>query len=332
MGLGRSRNDHVAAAIRLTLMDRLDELASKVGALRRTLLCLAEKYADCVLPTYTHGQPAQVGTLGHYMLALDEALADHMEVIAAVRQIVDRSPLGSAAAGGTTVPLDRHRLAELAGFTGLALNTLYATGSRAFANLACGAVVSMLVEVSRFVEDMIVWSSPQVGFVEPPIDHVATSSIMPHKRNPVTLEVLRARVAESLGHYVALLAIQRSLRTGYNLDLQEATRHVWAIMRIAIEGAEILAEFLSGATYRCDRMEEEAARYPITSSDAAEALSMKERVPYREAYFRVAEDIGKGVASLPSPGEALRMRRVIGSPNPDEVRRIARERLSKLDK
>ena len=332
VGLGRSRNDHVAAAIRLTLMDRLDELATRVLELRRTLLRLAERYADCVVPTYTHGQPAQVGTLGHYMLALDEALEDHMEVMGAARRVVDRSPLGSAAASGTTVPLDRHRLASLAGFSDVVVNTLYATGSRAFANLACGVVVGMLVELSRFVEDLITWSSPQVGFVEPPIEHVATSSIMPHKRNPVTLEVLRARIAESLGHYVALLAIQMSLRSGYSLDLQEATRHIWAIMRIAADGVDVLADFLSGAVYRCDRMSEEAARYPITSSDAAEMLSMGGRVPYREAYFRVAEEVGRGTAVLPRPGEALRMRRVLGSPNPEEVRRMALEKLSKLDK
>jgi argininosuccinate lyase len=328
VGLGRSRNDHVAAAVRLRLLDRLDSLGDGIRKLRRTLLRLSIQYSRCIMPGFTHSQPAQPITLGHYFLAMDEALMEFQQLLKPARSIVDKSPLGSGALGGTTVPLDRARLGRHAGFTGVVENTLYATGSRFFANVASSLVVSMLLELGRFVEDLVNWSSPMVGYVVPHEEHVSTSSIMPHKRNPVTLEVFRARVGEALGHLVSLLSIQRNLGTGYSLDLQEATRHLWAIVNIGVEGVGVLRSFLEGAHYDCARMREDASKYPITSSDLAESISMG-GVPYREAYFEVAKGLGE--LELPSPEDSVGSKRVLGGPNPEEVVRIAQERLRSIE-
>ena len=327
VGLGRSRNDHVAAAIRLRLLRHIDALKASAERLMCVAARRAAEYADCIMPSFTHFQPAQPITFGHYLLALYELLADMERALDAVRPIVDRSPLGSGPSGGTSAPLDRARLARLAGFGDVAENTLYASSSRFFASLAASAVASALAELSRFVDDLIAWSSPLIGYVEPPPEHISTSSIMPHKRNPVTLEVLRARISEAVADASALLAVQEKIGYGYSLDLQEATRHLWRVFKTAEEGLEILKGFLEGMKFRCDKAYQDAARFPTTSSDAAERLALS-GIPFREAYFKVAEAVKAGSAQLPDPRDAVK-RPVSGSPDPEEVRRSAMEKVAK---
>jgi len=326
VGLGRSRNDHVAAAIRLRLLRHMDALSAEVERLMCVAARRAAEYADCVMPSFTHFQPAQPITFGHYLLALHELLSDFLSALAAVRPVVDKSPLGSGPSGGTSAPLDRVRLARLAGFGGVAENTLYASSSRFFAGLAASVVASALAELSRFVDDLVAWSSPLLGYVEPPAEHVSTSSIMPHKRNPVTLEVLRARISEALADAEALLAVQEKIGYGYSLDLQEATRHLWRVFKTAEEGASVLRSFLEGMRFNCGKAYQDARRYPTTSSDAAERLALG-GVPFREAYFKIAEAVKAGSSDLPDPREAVK-RPVLGSPDPEGVRKSAMEKLS----
>ncbi len=327
VGLGRSRNDHVAAAIRLKLLRRIDALRASAERLICAAARRAVEYADCVMPSFTHFQPAQPITFGHYLLALAELLSDLTTALNSVRPVVDKSPLGSGPSGGTSAPLDRARLAQLAGFGGVVENTLYASSSRFFASLAASAVASALAELSRFVDDFIAWSSPLIGYVEPPPEHVSTSSIMPHKRNPVTLEVLRARISEAVADALALLAVQEKIGYGYSLDLQEATRHLWRVFKTAEEGLDVLRGFLEGMKFHCDKAYRDAAGFPTTSSDAAEKMALA-GMPFREAYFEVAEAVKAGSAQLPDPREAVK-RPVLGSPDPEAVRRSAMERLAK---
>ncbi|MEL9989951.1 MAG: argininosuccinate lyase [Thermoproteus sp.] len=326
VGLGRSRNDHVAAAIRLRLLRHIDALRSVARGLMCSAARRALEYADCVMPSFTHFQPAQPITFGHYLLALYELLADFDSALAAIRPVADKSPLGSGPSGGTSAPLDRKRLAALAGFGSVAENTLYASSSRFFAGLAASVVASALAELSRFVDDFIAWASPLVGYVEPPAEHISTSSIMPHKRNPVTLEVLRARISEAIADALALLSVQEKIGYGYSLDLQEATRHLWRVFKTAEEGLEVFRSFLDGMKFNCAKAYRDASTYPTTSSDAAEALSMR-GMPFREAYFKVAEAVKAGTAALPDPREAVK-RPVYGSPDPEQVRASAKEKLA----
>ncbi|MBP1448481.1 MAG: argininosuccinate lyase, partial [Thermoproteus sp.] len=308
--------------IRLRLLAHLSSLEVSVDGLRCVLAKRALEYAECVMPSFTHFQPAQPITFGHYLMAMEELLEDFKSLSPSVKSVVDKSPLGSGPAGGTAAPLDRPRLAQLAGFSSAAVNTLYASSSRFFASAAASLVVALLVELSRFVDDLVAWSSPMIGYLRPPDDHVSTSSIMPHKRNPVTLEVFRARISEAVADLVALLGIQEKIGYGYSLDLQEATRHLWRIFKIADEGLSILADFLAKAAFDCGRAGADAERYPVTSSDAAERMALG-GTPFRAAYFKIAEAIKRGEFKPPPPGDAVR-RPVLGSPHPNEVRRMAK--------
>jgi argininosuccinate lyase len=326
VGLGRSRNDHVAAAIRLAALDRVRELRSALQTLRCVLARRALEYAECAMPGFTHFQPAQVITFGHYLLALDELAAEFLRVLEPAESLLRRSPLGAGPAGGVRAPIDRVRLARLAGFDEVVENALYASGGRFFAFALASLVTAFLAELSRAVDDLVRWSAPMIGYVRAPDRHVSTSSIMPHKRNPVTLEVLRARCSEAMGHLVALLGVPAKVGLGYSLDLQESTRHLWRILRIAIEGVGVLADFVEGMHFDCARAAEDARQYHTTSADTAESISLS-GVPFRQAYFRLAEEIKQGSARLLSIEEALR-RPTLGSANPGEVRRAAAARLA----
>ncbi len=326
VGLGRSRNDHVAAAIRLAALRRVGALREGVRRLRCVLAERALQYADCAMPSFTHFQPAQVVTFGHYLLAVDELLAEFLHALSGVERLLLRSPLGAGPAGGVQTPVDRRRLGELAGFVEVVENTLYASGGRFFALALAGVVASFLAELSRVVDDFIRWNSPEFGYVEAPGEHVSTSSIMPHKRNLVTLEVLRARAGEALGHYTALGAVVMKVGLGYSLDLQEATRHLWAVLDIAVEGVEVLRDFVEKMGFNCGRARADAERFFTTSADTAERASLGGK-PFRTAYFELAEAIKRGEAGLLPVEEALR-RPALGSANPEEVRRAASRRLA----
>ncbi|ACB40749.1 argininosuccinate lyase [Pyrobaculum neutrophilum] len=325
IGLGRSRNDHVAAAIRLAALRKTGVLKKAVERMRCVLAKRALEYADCAMPSFTHFQPAQAITFGHYLLAVDELAGEFLHVLKPVEELLKRSPLGAGPAGGARAPIDRERVAKLAGFEGVVENALYASGSRFFALALASAVVSFLVELSRAVDDFIRWNSPLVGYVAAPDSHVSTSSIMPHKRNLVTLEVFRARAAEALGHLAALHAVVMKIGMGYSLDLQEATRHLWAVLNIASEGVEVFTDFLEKMSFDCGRARRDAERYYSTSSDTAEEAALR-GVPFRRAYFQLAREIREGAARLLPVDEALR-RPTRGSANPEEVKRAASARL-----
>ncbi|WP_333638941.1 argininosuccinate lyase [Pyrobaculum aerophilum] len=326
VGLGRSRNDHVAAAIRLAALRKTERLKEEACRLRCALAKRALEYADCPMPSFTHFQPAQVITFGHYLLAIDELLAEFLHILRGVEDLLNRSPLGVGPAGGVRTPLDRRRLAELVGFKEVVENALYASGSRFFALALASAVVSFLAELSRAVDDFIRWNSPVVGYVNSPDSHVSTSSIMPHKRNLVTLEVLRARIAEALGHFAAMSALVMKVGMGYSLDLQEATRHLWAVLNIATEGMAVFRDFIENMAFNCEKSRKDAEAYFTTSSDTAEDEALK-GVPFRKAYFQLASAIKAGTARLLTINEALK-RPVYGSANPEEVKRAASRRLA----
>ncbi|MEZ0319127.1 MAG: argininosuccinate lyase [Pyrobaculum sp.] len=325
LGLGRSRNDHVAAAIRLAALRKLGELRRRLAGLRCALAKRALEYADCAMPSFTHFQPAQVVTFGHYLLSLDGLVEDFSEALGGVEAIFKKSPLGAGPAGGVKTPIDRRRLAKLAGFDGVVENALYASGGRFFAAALASLVAAFLAELSRYLDDFIRWNSPVVGYVKAPDDHVSTSSIMPHKRNLVTLEVFRARCAEAVGHAAALQGVLLRVGAGYSLDLQEATRHLWTVLNIALEGTEVLKDFVEKMSFDCLRARQDAERFYSTSSDTAEASSLA-GTPFRKAYFQLAREIKEGAAKLLSVEEALK-RPTEGSANPDEVRRAASRRL-----
>lgn len=194
IGIGRSRNDHVATAIRLKLRRALLDLILITLKLREVILNKAVEGYDKVIIGSTHRQPAQVTTLGHYMLYLDDLSRDFLGELMHVYELVNKSPLGSGPLTGTMVGIDRFREATELGFDGVVDNTIYATGSRYFIISTASTIVNYLVEVGRFINNLEMWLMPQLNYLSADPSHLATSSIMPHKRNPATLEVFRARI------------------------------------------------------------------------------------------------------------------------------------------
>ncbi|NOZ88609.1 MAG: argininosuccinate lyase [Crenarchaeota archaeon] len=294
--LGRSRNDHVSAALRLYSLRMLAELLRWLVEARRALLEAAGRLEGVPVLFHTHSQPSQLATLDCLLLAWEESLASSFQLASAAAGLVDRSPLGASAGAGTLAPLEPGRLAWLLGFREAIVNPLYAAGSRFDVSAAAAAAALFLVEASRIAEDLMLYSSPYVGAARLPEEHVATSSVMPHKRNPATLEVLRARAARAVGLLAGLLSVQKGLPSGYSLDLQEANPLLYMVLRDAAEAAWLLADLLPRVEWSRERLEELAERYMAWGAELAEALALKTGRPFREAYAEAAAAIREGRA------------------------------------
>ncbi|QCO30468.1 argininosuccinate lyase [Metallosphaera sedula] len=326
IGLGRSRNDHVAAALRLEIREELMDLLEQLLDFRKMILKRAEENVNTPFVVYTHFQPAQPTTFGHYLLYVEEEVASRWSSIFRTLDLVNRSPLGSGAIVGTSVKLNRDRESNLLGFREVLVNTISATSSRADLISAVMEVVNLMLALSRVVEDMILLSSKFVGILELPDTHVSTSSLMPQKRNAVTMEVLRARVSRVLGYLTSIASTYKSLPSGYNLDLQEINPLFWEIIDETRTGIEVLHDLLSKVKVNEFKIDKE-----VLSTDEAEILAEK-GMRYRDAYFAVAKAVREGKFSPTiTPEQSIYRKAVKGSPSPERVREsisLARERLN----
>lgn len=314
--LGRSRNDHVAAALRLYARERLLETLDALAGLRGALLDAAGRWASTPMPTFTHGQVAQASTAGHVLAAYEEALAQAWRPLRAAYEHAGESPLGSSAGAGTTVPLDRRLMAGLLGFDGLVVNTYRAVAGRLFLLEAVAGVALLYAELSRVAEDLVALA--ELGLARLPEGHLATSSVMPHKRNPVTLEVLRARAADMAGMLQAVLSGYSRQRYGYNLDLQELNKHLYAALEEAPRGLRVLSHLIAGAAFDGEAAARLMEGTAYWGAELAEALTLKLRVPFREAHAMVARAL-RGDGWRPGPRTMQLARRVGLEPSPSAV-------------
>jgi argininosuccinate lyase len=315
VGLGRSRNDHVSTALRLKMRDYLVNVFEALYSLRISILERAEKTTEVIIPVYTHFQPAQPTSLAHYLLYVDEELDSVWDQLFTSLRLVNRSPLGSGAIVGTNVKLNRKREAEMLGFEGLVYNTISATASRLDLISAISSLTLLMLIFSRIAEDLILLSSSFVGIIKLPDSHVSTSSLMPQKRNAVTMEILRTKAGECFGHLSSLVTIYKALPSGYNLDLQELNRHYWECVKHVIPSIYVIKDVL-------EKMEvtEKFDDKSITATDVAEDLALT-GVPYRKAYMEVANKIRAGTfQSEISLKSSIEKKAVIGSPNPELIK------------
>ncbi|WP_457754712.1 argininosuccinate lyase [Thermococcus sp.] len=331
LALGKSRNDHVSAALRLKAKKLLIEQIKEVLTFRGILLEKAENYLNTIMPAFTHLQPAQPSTFAHYLCYIEETLATYTKALLFALEIVDNSPLGAGAVGGTSVPLDRKKLAgEL--FGGIIFNSINATSNRDFLGIACSIGVNLSIFLSRIAEDIVVFSTPQFNYLKLPNEHLATSSMMPQKRNPATMEIARAWGAESIGHLIALLTILKGLPTGYNLDMQEANKHAFKILKGTLETLKIFADLFAKIEVNEENLLKDAKIFPILATDIAEKVALISGRPYREVYGEIAKlvkesrsveefyaKIREKYGIKVSLEEGIK-KPVIGSPNPEKVK------------
>jgi argininosuccinate lyase len=281
--VAKSRNDQVATAIRMQLRKELVEMMLKVTIMQENLLDTAVKHVDTVILEYTHLQAAQPVTFAHYLLSHVQALQRDLERFQGAYEHVNLCPLGSGALATTSFPINRKRTAELLGFTAVLENSIDAVGSRDFILETQAALALLAVNLSRFAEDLIIWSSQEFGTIELPDEFTSTSSIMPQKKNPEALEVIRARASFALGDFVASTAAVKSLPSTYNLDFQEVTPKLWAEMDNLSASLSIFASLVPNLKVS-GNIEDKASAGFVGATELANMLVRKYNVTFRTAH------------------------------------------------
>jgi argininosuccinate lyase len=288
---GRSRNDQVATDMRLYVRSAIDDAATRITALRRALLDLAEAHAATVMPGFTHLQVAQPVTFGHHLMAYDAMLSRDAERFADCRTRVNRLPLGSAALAGTGFPIERDRVARELGFDGLCENSLDAVSDRDFAIEFAAAAALTMMHLSRFAEELVLWSSPGFGFIRLADRFCTGSSIMPQKKNPDVPELVRGKSGRVFGDLVALLTIMKGQPLAYNKDNQEDKEPVFDIVDTLLPTLIIITDLVAGGIeVDAGRMRAAAGLGYATATDLADYL-VRKGVPFRDAHEAVAQAV-----------------------------------------
>jgi len=307
MHTARSRNDEVAACIRYRLREDVLDLLETVIEGRERLLGVASEHTETVMPGYTHLQPAQPTTVAHWVCSYEQALARDTERLRGAYDRVNRSPLGGAAFAGTTFDIDRERTAELLGFDGLVENAMDAASARDFLVETTAATATLATTLSGLAEDVVVFASK--GYVDLDDDYASTSSIMPQKKNPDTLELVRGRTGDATASLEGLLTTLKGLPRAYNRDLQRAGRHAWDAIDSVTESVEVAVGAVATAEWPADRLEAAAGEGFSTATGVADLLAAA-GVPFRTAHEVVARagadaDGTPTVTQLDAAGEAV---------------------------
>jgi argininosuccinate lyase len=317
---GRSRNDQVAAAFRLYVLDACAEARDEIDALALVVLSLAETEADTLLPGYTHLQRGQPVTLGHHLLAWVEMLDRDRTRFAAAAEAASESPLGAGALAGSTL--------ELPPPPRQLRNSIDAVADRDFALDYLYAAAVLFTHLSRIGEEIVLWATREFGFVKLPESAATGSSMMPQKLNPDVAELVRGKAGTMIGRLTGLLATVKGLPLAYDRDLQEDKVPVFATRREVYLAMQALTVLVCGLEVDRERMAEAASDPLVLSTDAAEALVVKGK-PFRDAHEQVAEQVRKGTFKASStPAESVAAR---GAPGPGGIEAAlaeARERFS----
>jgi len=287
---GRSRNDQVATDIRLYLRSAIDDIHGLLNTLQIALLQLAEQHASTIMPGFTHMQVAQPVTFGHHMLAYVEMFNRDAERMMDCRKRVNRLPLGAAALAGTTFPIDRQRVAKTLGFEDICHNSLDAVSDRDFAIEFCAASALVMTHISRLSEELVIWMSPRVGFIDIADRFCTGSSIMPQKKNPDVPELARGKTGRVNGHLVALLTLMKGQPLAYNKDNQEDKEPLFDTVDTVIDTLRIFADMAAGISVKPDAMRAAALQGYATATDLADYL-VKKGLPFRDAHEAVAKAV-----------------------------------------
>jgi argininosuccinate lyase len=362
--IGRSRNDIGATTDRMRARDGVLDLVAKVNDVRQALLDQAQCHADVVMPGYTHLQPSQPITFGFYLLGVATAFARDVERLLAEYDRVNRSPLGAAAMAGTSFPIDRDLTARALGFSGVTEHSLDAVASRDYMIALCATCASLSIAGSRLAQDFYVWSTMEFGLIEFSDSIAGVSSIMPQKKNPVVLEVLKANAGEVIGDYTAMLATMRATHFTHSIDATRSSlNRAWTMIETCRSSA-MLQKLLVESVIPCQaRMRSLSATNFITMTDLADFLARRDNLTFREAHHVVGHlvrmAIERGIAAdritaamvaeaatavlakplscapeemaeLLDPANSIDRRVSVGSPAPSEIARMIDEQRKAL--
>jgi len=291
---GRSRNDQVATDIRLYLRDEIDAIAKELTRLQQGLLSVAEREASTIMPGFTHLQTAQPVTFGHHLLAWFEMLQRDYSRLLDCRKRMNYLPLGAAALAGTTYPIDRAYTAQLLGFDAPTENSLDSVSDRDFAIEFSSFAAILMMHLSRFSEELVLWTSSQFSFIDLPDRFCTGSSIMPQKKNPDVPELVRGKTGRVYGHLTALLTLMKSQPLAYNKDNQEDKEPVFDAIDTVKDCLRAFADMVPAILPRKEKMYEAAKRGFSTATDLADYL-VRRGVPFRDAHEIVGKSVGYGV-------------------------------------
>ncbi|WP_374471000.1 argininosuccinate lyase [Phenylobacterium sp.] len=308
----RSRNDQVALDFRMWVRDACDRAGAQIRALQQALVAKAEPHAGAIMPGFTHLQPAQPVTFGHHLMAYVEMFGRDASRFADARARMNESPLGAAALAGSPFPIDRHMTAQALGFARPTANSLDSVADRDFALEALAAATICATHLSRLAEEIVIWMTPQFGFVRLSDAFTTGSSIMPQKKNPDAAELVRAKVGRLLGSFTQLAVVMKGLPLTYSKDMQEdklPTFEAFDALELSLRAMAGMVADLEPAT---DRMAAAAGAGFSTATDLADWLVRELNLPFRDAHHvtgaavKRAEQLGCDLPGLPlSELEAL---------------------------
>ena len=287
----RSRNDQVCLDIRLYLRKEVDDIVGEINRLSKTLITIAKKNINHLIPGYTHLQRAQPVLLSHHLLAYVEMMLRDKERFLDAYKRINVMPLGSAALAGTNFPIDRKITAKLLGFPEISHNSMDAVADRDFAAEFCSASALTMMHLSRFCEEVVIWNSSEFGFIELSDSFTTGSSIMPQKKNPDAAELIRGKSGRVFGNLVSLLTLMKGLPLAYNKDLQEDKEPLFDTAETVKVCLTIFTDMMKSAKFIPIAQKELEASGFLTATDLADYLVLK-GVPFREAH----ELTGKTVA------------------------------------
>jgi argininosuccinate lyase len=354
----RSRNDQVALDVRMKTRTELNLISGKLIELIQALLTKASDSMDIPMILYTHTQHAQIGNFAHYLLAQIDLFLRDLERLDSCYTRVNRSPLGGSAIGGTRFPIDRRRSASLLGFEGVIENSMDAVSARDFVIETASCLSILTINMSRVAEDLIVWSSSEFGYVELADEYASTSSVMPQKKNPCTLELIRGSTGVVCGSLMSLIMSIKGLPSGYNRDLQATKTPLWIALKTVKDSLGVLTGVISSLRVKREHWVEAARNSFAVAVDLAEELTAK-GLTFRKSHMLVGalvkdlverkqrmndltansiavtseKLIGEKVnitdldlTRILDPLSSLEARQSMGSPSPIEVERMFRER------
>ena len=303
---GRSRNDQVATDLRLYLRDEIDRVTQLLAALMQALTDIARREAATIMPGYTHMQAAQPVTFGHHMLAWFEMLKRDQQRLADCRRRVNILPLGAAALAGTGYPIDRNYTAKLLGFDGVSKNSLDAVSDRDFAIEFCAAAALIMMHLSRYAEELVLWLSPQFGFIDIGDAWCTGSSIMPQKKNPDVPELVRGKAGRVYGDLLALLTLMKAQPLAYNRDNQEDKQPLFDAIDTVKACLTVVTGMIPAIEVNAGVMRKAALKGHATATDLADYL-VRKGVSFRDAHavvgavvkYAIMKDKDLAALSLP---------------------------------